>query len=618
MFGQYKFTTISFYSICLILFAIVAFFPPNNVLAYDVFGYYLYLPMEFKYSDLTLQNFSTVENIFSQYHPSETFYQALKWDNGNWVMKYPVGMAVLYAPFYFIADVLSHGTNYPSDGFSRPYQLGILYGCLFYTMIGLWFTKKVLTKYFSDRTAALTLLIVALGTNYFFHVSVHGQGAMTHNILFTLFAVIFWQTVKWHENKNRKDLFLLAALVALAALCRASEVIILIIPFLFGVTGLNSLKEKIAELLKLRKQIFISFAIIFGIGAIQFLYYKYSSGKFFINPYGAGNPGEGFELLHPHLLEVLISFRKGWLIYTPVMAFALIGFRQLYLKNKGLFFPIFIYFLINFYIVASWSHWWYSACFGIRALIPSYVLLCIPLGYFIEHIFNSKIKFLIFSVLIALTALNIFQSWQAREGILDTEFTSREYYFSTFLQTDDPGAEQKKLLLKGKSKTGLETFTLQDSLENKLSFARWKGFENKKDEASDEIKHSGKFSLLTKADLNSITTIEIPFDSISNKKSVFIRASIWVFVKDTTDLKAELKVCMRHKGWEFRPTKLQLRGKNLIPQAWNKVQVYYLTPDDLRSKKDKVCIYFSNWGGAVYIDDMLLESLEPVTERSVF
>jgi len=56
------------------------------------------------------------------------------------------------------------------------------------------------------------------------------------------------------------------------------------------------------------------------------------SGEFIINPYAAGNPGEGLELLQPHILKVLFSFRKGWFIYTPMMIFTVMGFWQMY-KN---------------------------------------------------------------------------------------------------------------------------------------------------------------------------------------------------------------------------------------------------------------------------------------------
>ena len=84
-------------------------------------------------------------------------------------------------------------------------------------------------------------------------------------------------------------------------------------------------------------QILLFCFLIICIASIQLGYWKYTSGKFIINPYGASNAGEGLELLNPHLLEVLFSFRKGWFIYTPLMLFTLVGFKELYKNNKVLF-----------------------------------------------------------------------------------------------------------------------------------------------------------------------------------------------------------------------------------------------------------------------------------------
>src|SRR5688572_5529698 len=202
--SPYKITRLCYYSIAILLSLIVICFPPTNVFAYDVFGYYMYLPLAFKYDNLTIHNYEVITQTLNTYHASETFYQALKWDNGNWVMRYPLGLSILYSPFYFIADLIAPHTNYPADGFSRPYQLSVLYGCLIYTLIGLHFIKKILVKFLNDTASAITLVAIALGTNYFFHVSIHGQGAMSHNILFSLYAIIIYFTIKWHETYQNK------------------------------------------------------------------------------------------------------------------------------------------------------------------------------------------------------------------------------------------------------------------------------------------------------------------------------------------------------------------------------------------------------------------------------
>ena len=622
---HYKITNYCFYFLVLLVSAIVIGLTPKNVFGFDIFGYYMYLPLTFKYNDVPIQHYETINRILNTYHNSETFYQAIKWSNNNWVMRYPVGLSVLYTPFYFIADVIVKFTNYPADGFSKPYQLSVLYGCLFYSLTGLYFLKKILVSFFSDRVAALALLSITLGTNYFFHVCFHAQGAMSHNILFTLYVLVLYFTIKWHQTQLLKYIIALSLSCGLAALCRPTEIICILIPFFYGITNWQNFKNKLALLKKYKTQILVFFFLIFCIAFIQLSYWKYVSGKFIINPYGASNAGEGLELFNPHLLEVLFSFRKGWFIYTPLLLFALVGFRELYKSNRVLFTPIFIYFIINLYIVASWSCWWYGACFGIRALIPSYAVLSIPLAYSIQAIFQSKFKIIYFLILFLFISLNLFQSWQINKGILDTTNMSRAYYFSTFLQTTVPTLEQKNLLLKGKFESGEELFTKQDSLTHTLGFSANLDFETKANITrlnflNNTIFHSGKKSQITNA-LNPVSdSIEVQYNNITTKRYTWIKACVWLYSNEaTTTLNANFIVEMTHKGYIFKQKLIPLTAHNFKQKVWNKLQIFYLVPDDLRSKKDKIRIRFQNKSKAtIYVDDFLLQSYEPINDKSVF
>jgi hypothetical protein len=622
---NFKITNRCFYFIAFCISFFVIVFPPANVICYDVFGYYMYLPLTFKYHDLTIQNYSTITDILNNYQASETFYQAVKWNNGNWVMRYPIGLSVLFTPFYFIADIIAKFTNYPSDGFSKPYQLSILYGCLIYSIIGIYFVKKILIQFFDDKTSAITLFCIALGTNYFFHVSMHGQGAMSHNLLFSIYAIITYLTIKWHQSYDVKTISLLAIFIGISALCRPSEIISILIPLLYGISNVASLKEKIKLLLKLKKQIFIFSAIVVAVGFIQLSYWKYSSGKFVINPYGSGNPGEGLELFHPHILEVLISFRKGWFIYTPIMLFTMFGFWHMYKLNKQLFTPVFIYFLVNFYIVSSWSCWWYGACFGVRSLIPSYAALSIPFGYFTLMILKHKLKFIFMGLFMFFIALNLFQSWQMHAGIMDSTNMSKAYYFSTFLQTSPPTKEQKKTLLIGKFSNGIELFTKEDSLTHTLNYAKIINFEVTQENIkprylTNNIYHSGSYSYQTDSINTESPAIEIMVKDITNKSYTWIKASIWLYTSSVIDSSnSYFSIELKHKGWPFKPKKHYITSGNCKKNQWNKLEYYYLIPDDLRSKKDKISILFKNNSKQViYIDDILLESYEPIHDKSVF
>ncbi|MES2761073.1 MAG: hypothetical protein V4677_02660 [Bacteroidota bacterium] len=623
--SNFKLTNWSFFLIVFVISFFVIGFPPNNTLCYDVFGYYMYLPLAFKYNDITIQNYAIITDILNKYHASETFYQAVHWDNGNWVMRYPIGLSVLFSPFYFIADLITGFTDYPKDGFSKPYQLCVLYGCLLYTITGLYFVKKILNHFFNDLTSAITLFCIAFGTNYFFHVTMHGQGAMSHNILFSLYAIIIYLTIKWHQSYSIKYMVLLGVFIGISALCRASEIICILIPLFYGVINSRTFKEKLQLLLKYKMQIIVCTIIVICIGFIQFGYWKYVSGKFIINPYGSGNPGEGLEPLHPHILEVLFSFRKGWFIYTPLMLFTMVGFWHMYKANKLLFAPVFIYFILNFYIVSCWSCWWYGSCFGVRSLIPSYAALSIPLGYFVAYILNNKLKYLYLILLALCIALNLFQSWQIYKFIMDSTNMSRAYYISTFLQTTPPTADQTKLLLKGKFSNGIEVFTKDDSLTHSLSYAKLINFEEKNNRIDplficDSIKRSGKHSYATGPESPDSPFIEIKYRDISQKAYTWIKSSVWLYSRYPADsLNAVFSIELKHRGYTFKYKGYRLDSQNFEANKWNKLEYYYLIPDDLRSTKDEVKTFFSNKSKyPVYVDDLLLESYEPIIDPSVF
>jgi len=611
-----------FISISIICFFVIVF-PPANILSYDVFGYYLYLPMGFNYNDLTIHNYSAIDTILNTYHSSDTFYQAYKLENGNWVMKYSMGMSVMYAPFYFIGHFISKYFGFSDDGFSKPYQLSILYGCLIYTIIGLYYFKRILAEFFTQKNAAIVFVLIVFGTNYFFHVSIHGQGAMTHNVLFSLYAFVLWNTIKWYQNFKLKYLFFVGMGIGLMTLIRPTEIIALIIPLLYKVTSISSFKERCVLVLKTHRiHFFILFALVAVLLSYQLVYFKILTGIFLFNSYEVINPGEGFEFLHPYIMEVLFSFRKGWFIYTPIMLLAVIGFIYLYKNKREFFFPAMIYFLINLYIISSWSCWWYAGSFSSRALIPSYVLMAIPLGYLLVKVLSGKFKMAMYSVLVLIVCLNLFQSWQIKAGILDTTNMSRAYYKSVFFQTSQPTEEQRKLLLVNKFSTISETFTKEDSLTHVLGFSKEESFETiekKENYTIDTLVHSGKQAILTSETYEFGPAIDLSYETITDKSYTWIKASVWFYTTYNPDeLEGGLNVNMSHEDYTFKYRETKISGKGFKANQWNKMEFYYMTPD-LRSTKDKVKLFFWNRSKQpIFIDDLKLESFEPLHDQSVF
>jgi hypothetical protein len=305
------------------------------------------------------------------------------------------------------------------------------------------------------------------------------------------------------------------------------------------------------------------------------------------------------------------------------MLFAMYGFFILYKKNRAIFLCLLIYFLVNLYIVSSWSCWWYGSCFGNRALIPSYIALGIPLGYAIEHILAHRLKFILLPVIFFFSALNLFQSWQTYKGILDTTNMSRPYYFSTFLQIHPTTQEQRDLLLEGKFNSGVEVFSKHDSLTHFLAFTREVNFENEninKRYLSDVIHHSGKNALILCNKTLSSYSLQASFSDVTQKTYTWIKGSVWLYsfypIKDPG---AKFGIHMKHKGYIFKPIDHFLNTAGIEPKKWTRLEYFYLIPDDLRSRKDKICIFVVNDSSdPILIDDLKMESYEPIINPSYF
>ena len=109
----------------------------TRVFKWDIVGYYSYLPSTFIEHDVSL-SFITDENKIKY---NGTKYGYVDDKAGNHIIKYSIGMAVLYAPFFFIAHILSSAFGYAPDGFSVIYQLFIEFSGLFYLLFGLWYLK---------------------------------------------------------------------------------------------------------------------------------------------------------------------------------------------------------------------------------------------------------------------------------------------------------------------------------------------------------------------------------------------------------------------------------------------------------------------------------------------
>jgi hypothetical protein len=325
-----------------------------------------------------------------------------------------MGVALFYSPFFFSAHALAGPLGFPADGYSKPYRVALVISSVVFALSGLLILIRLLRKFFSRGVAAVTILAIGLGTNLYFYSTI--DPAMSHAYNFFLFAAFIFLTDKWIHQPSWPTTMLLGLAGGLIILVRPTNGIIFILVPLWFVGSVSDFKNRFNLLIKNSSRVVAIALIVLLVFLPQLLYWKYSTGSYFHYSYG----DERFFFNDPEFFKGLFSYRKGWLVYTPIMAFALAGMILLHQRQRKLFWPVAVFTLLNLYIIWSWWCWWYGGGFGQRALIESYALLSIPFAAFTQFLMSkrSAIRAVFLGLVFFLVLLNIFQTFQYTEGII--------------------------------------------------------------------------------------------------------------------------------------------------------------------------------------------------------
>ena len=350
----------------------------------------------------------------------------------------------MYLPFFMIGHLVAIWSDYPIDGFSYPYQVAISWGSLLIAIIGLYFLRKNLKYFFEDTYVGTTLLLLVIGTNYLDYSAING--AMTHNYLFTLYAILITLTIRFHKKPTKTKGTAIGFIVGLMALTRPTEIIACLIPLLWNIPSLNlkSLVNRIQFFGKHYLTLLAAIIVSITVGSLQLLYWKYVSGNWLVYSYQE----QGFSWLNPHFYNGFFSYKAGWLVYTPLMLFSIIGFIFLWKNNKNIFWPLLSFFLLFTYITFAWDIWWYGGSLGQRAMVQSYLVLAFPFTAFIQWIYKKKyLRWLFIGLAILFSYYNIWLTYHAHiGGLLKTDGSMTKAYFWAILGKYNVPTNTLKLL----------------------------------------------------------------------------------------------------------------------------------------------------------------------------
>jgi hypothetical protein len=235
----------------------------------------------------------------------------------------PVGTALLWAPFYAIADLATRaaaaaGATVTADGYSRPYVVAITYASAIYGFLAVVISVVVIrTVLGGGRVAALA---VCAGTPLIFYMYVAPGFSHACSAFAVAAFVLVWLRVR--RQWTTRGVMTLGAMAALMGMVREQDVFLAIGPAVdYGATMVHASRDG-----RDRVRALIGKALA-GIIAFCICYAPQAAAYVILNGRLAPDPMIEQKMFwsSPHALRVLFSPNHGVVFWTPLFVVAVIG-----------------------------------------------------------------------------------------------------------------------------------------------------------------------------------------------------------------------------------------------------------------------------------------------------
>lgn len=364
----------------------------------DVYEHYSYLP-------IVLLN----QHTFLYNNKSNTF--PFKNQATLKLPKYNYGLSILYLPAFLISLFETRDIHTKNEGFTFTFAYNIHYSAIVYVLLGLFFLRKFLLHFFSEKITAITLFVCLFGNNLFFFTFSLSELPQSH--LFFLFAVFLFQTLKWHQNPNLQSSIILGCTIAIISLINAFELYIVLFFIFWGITNKNEAQQKFI-FLKTQQKTFGVFAIVVLLFWIPQLLFNL---KFAINVFSHAEAEKIYDFTDAKIYYFLLSEHRGWITYSPLILISFFGIYYIDSKipiSKTLFVSVLFLVLIVYSSRIDFN----NNYFGAKMACTCVAWLSLPFGLFMDKIFklnslllrNYFIKLILLVVIFSGVCLNLIQT----------------------------------------------------------------------------------------------------------------------------------------------------------------------------------------------------------------
>lgn len=536
------------------------------VCSYDGFGYYMYTPYLLSEGSYSM-NSEWAQKLQNEYCGGNDVYQLIHADNGNEINIYHMGLSFIQIPSYVLGDLGAHIFGYKKDGFSIPYYISYLLNVLVFILFGLIYLRKLLKLYFSDGIVTLVILSLFLGSNIL--VTFGMQFSLTHLYLFSLNAIFLYHLFRYLQTQSKKALIYSALFLGLTVCIRPTQIILGLIPvFLFFQAHKGDKLTAIKKLLW-----FPLFGLLWNIPQILYWYFI---GGHFIMP---NMHTEEIIIIDPNLIDFLFSYKKGWLLYSPIFFLLIIGFIQLYKEKRHFFWMSITFAFVYILVMSSWECWWYASSFGSRVMVDIYPFLAIVLGYSFVAFSRNSHRILISSYCAICILFSLLQSFQFHQGILHDERMTKEQYWHIFGKLDKHSVSAIRLEIDRNSTNWINDLDTYSSVGIKHENNTVLDIKDKLVAIPGINLSIDKFELLSRVPTDE-TCFTVNFDVRTSDSTKNASLQMETVSKYNCYSWNNYEISLNNKQNEFTHYSVQYSLRNLRHKG-DKMQIYIYNPNDI-------------------------------------
>lgn len=384
----------------------------SHVISIDGPGYYSYLRSLVFDGDLDFRN-EYRHLDFAVHGTTSTGLVRNPWS---------VGPAVLWAPFFLTAHVLSLigrtvGVQASVDGYGYAYQSAVCIATILYVTAGSFLTYRLCRRYFSPYSSLIAVLGVYLASSLIHYTA--ASPAMPHGVSF--FAVSLFLFL-WHPPRPRshREWIVLGLAAGLMTLVRWQNVLYL---SMLAIEGIQAITAAGAGRRATILQEYVKGGVVVAlVGAAVFLPQMLAWNTLYGTPMTMPQGGGFFDWLHPQFLAYLFSTTPGLFTRHPVMLLATLGFIPLWRRDRkltvALLVPVLMQWYLNSAIAEGFAHYEYA--FGARRFISATPLLALGMAALAKSVTERfrRGSLIMLTAVVALVGWNLLAELQYSLGFI--------------------------------------------------------------------------------------------------------------------------------------------------------------------------------------------------------